>query len=339
MEPIDTTDGSPTSFPSVDDVASDILALVMRHRRMVSDSEPCGEPPCAACLAPHLARVKRAVMRREAIVFVLPAFPAKSPSPAKVLGALPDMAEQCSLEMLDGLCRRIARIYAPGARIVLCSDGRVFSDVVGMRELDVTAYHAELRRMIARLPGQSIDTFDLEDVYPGVSFAEMRERLIVRHGTPLEELKAECAAGGEPQRLYCGITRFLVEDATRPGMTMSKTALQKDCRRRAYEVIQRSKAWGDLLATCFPDAVRLSIHPQSCGSEKLGIGFIPATGPWLTPWHAVAVDIGGRFVLRKRAEAEAMGAYLVERDGRPSHYVMPDAYGSEEGLPEAVNAR
>jgi pyoverdine/dityrosine biosynthesis protein Dit1 len=338
MDPVDATHGLPNSFPSVDDVALDILALVMRHRRVAPDSEPCGQPPCGACLAPHLARVRRAVVRDEAIIFVLPAFPAKSPNPAKVLGPLPDMAEQCSLEMLDGLCRRIRRYYAPGARIVLCSDGRVFSDVVGMRELDVTAYQAELRRMIARLPGRSLDTFDLEDVYPGVSFVEMREQLIQRHGTPLPELKSAVLGGGEPQRLYCGITRFLLEDAARPGLTMSRTALQKDCRRRAYEVIQRSKAWGDLLASCFPDAVRLSIHPQSCGSEKLGIGFVPATGPWLTPWHAVAVDIGGRFVLRRRAEAEAMGARLIEEGGRPSHYVLPDVHASEN-LPEAVNAR
>lgn len=322
----------------VEEVASAILALVLRHRRMAPESGPCGQSPCAACLAPHLARVTRAVARQEAIVFVLPAFPAKSPNPAKVLGPLPDMAEECSLEMLDGLCDRIRRIYAPGARIVLCSDGRVFSDVVGMREEDVSAYHAELRRMMARLPGRSFDTFDLEDVYPGIPFDEMRARLIERHGTPIEELRNEVLGGGEPQRLYCGITRFLVEDATRPGSTMSRTALQKECRRRAYEVVQRSKAWGDLLACCFPDAVRLSIHPQSCGSEKLGIGFVEATGPWLTPWHAVAVNVGGRFVLQKRAEAEAMGARLVERDGRPSHYVLPEVRASKI-LPEAVDAR
>ena len=144
----------------------------------------------------------------------------------------------------------------------------------------------------------------------------------------LEDLKNEVRAGGEPERLYCGITRFLLEDATRPGMTMSRTALQKDCRRRSYEVILRSKAWGALLARHFPEAVRLSIHPQSCGSEKLGIVFTEASDAWLTPWHGVALDVGGRFVLRKRSEAEAMGARLVMREGRPSHYVLPDRESS-----------
>jgi pyoverdine/dityrosine biosynthesis protein Dit1 len=105
-------------------------------------------------------------------------------------------------------------------------------------------------------------------------------------------------------------------------MTISRTALQKDCRRRAYEVVQRSKAWGALLATCFPDAVRLSIHPQACGSEKIGIHLMMTADSWLTPWHGVAVEAEGRFVLLKRREAESLGAKLVFQNGRPSHYVL-----------------
>lgn len=329
----------PSSGDADKEVALDILRLVMRHRRVAAGSKACGnDDPCATCVAPHLDRVVRSVARQRPIVFVLPAFPAKSPNPAKVLGPLPDMAEQCSLEFLDSLCARIRRRYSPGVRLLVCSDGRVFSDVVGMRETDVTAYRAVLAGMIARLPGQGIDTFDLEDAYTGGSFDELRARLLAEHGTPLDELKDEIRAGGEPQRLYLGITRFLLEDATRPGMSMSRTALQKECRRKAYEVIQRSKAWGDLLARHFPDAVRLSIHPQSCGSEKLGIAFTEASDAWLTPWHGAALDVGGRFVLRKRAEIEAMGARLVMRDGRPSHYVLADRESSV-GLVGAADAR
>ena len=313
------------------EVALDILRLVMRHRRVAAGSPTCvNDDPCASCLAPHLDRVVRSVARRRPIVFVLPAFPSKSPNPGKVLGPLPDMAEWCSLEFLDSLCARIRRRYAPGVRFLVCSDGRVFSDVVGMRESDVSAYRAVLAGMIARLPEQAIGTFDLEDAYMTGSFDELRARLVAEHGTPLSELKDEVRAGGEPQRLYLGITRFLLEDATRPGMTMSRTALQKDCRRKAYEVIQRSKAWGNLLSLHFPDAVRLSIHPQSCGSEKLGIAFTESSDAWLTPWHGVALDVGGRFVLRKRSEVEAMKARLVMRDGRPSHYVLPDVLPDRE---------
>src|SRR5207237_1208071 len=117
-------------------VATAILALVMGHRRVPSESGLCAQHECAACVTQHIGRVMSAIERREPVVFVLPAFPGKSPNPAKVLGPRADMAERQSLAFLNALCLRIQKIYAPGARIVLCSDGRVFNDVVGIDEKD-----------------------------------------------------------------------------------------------------------------------------------------------------------------------------------------------------------
>ncbi len=303
-------------------VAHEILGLFLPHRRLAQESAPCSPGGCANCLAPHLRRVIDSVERGAPVVFILPAFPGKSPNPAKVLSPRADMAERQSLAFLDGLCRRVASVYAPGARIVLCSDGRVFSDVVGIDECDITTYQRDLSSLIDELGTKSLSTFNLDDVFADCTFDGMRTRLMENHGEPLESLKARVREGGEPQRMYCGITRFLLEDASRPDMTTSKTSLQKDCRRRAYEVVRRSKAWDSLLTECFPDAVRLSIHPQVCGSRKLGIHLMETTDGWLTPWHGVAVDVGGAFVLRKRQDVERAGATLVFSNGRPSHYVL-----------------
>ncbi|MXN76951.1 L-tyrosine/L-tryptophan isonitrile synthase family protein [Burkholderia sp. 4701] len=299
----------------------EILGLVMKHRRVAAHS-PCEGPLCPTCLGPHLDRVIKVIERDEPVVFVLPAFPAKSPNPGKVLGPTPDMAERQSLAFLNDLCKRIGAVYAAGARIVLCSDGRVFSDAVGMNECDVTAYQQGISALIEELGASALSTFNLDDVFPGSGFDEMRARLMTSHGQPLDELRAAVRAGGEAERMYCGITRFLVEDATRPDMDISKTALQKECRERAYQVVQRSKAWDGLLATIFPDAVRLSIHPQSCGSRKIGIHMMETADGWLTPWHGVAALVNGSFRLLKRREAEAAGAELVFQNGRPSHYVL-----------------
>ena len=311
--------------------ATSILVDVMKFRRMVDGNASCG-PSCTDCIQPHLHNVTAAILANRPITFVLPAFPGKSPSPAKVLGPLPDMAERCSLEFLGHLCERVRQYHAPGARIILCSDGRVFSDAVGMRDEDVTAYQRELSSMIEELGLDTIETFNLDDLFAGASFTEMRARLLERYGASLETLKDKVRQGGKPgadresedaNRLYCGITRFLVEDATYPGQTRSRTAIQKDCRTRAYAVIQRSNAWSNLIGECFPDAVRLSIHPQTCGSAKLGIRLLDGE-TWMTPWHGVAVAVDGRFTLVKRSEAEAMGAHLVHAAGRPSHYVVSD---------------
>lgn len=269
-------------------------------------------------------------MGRRPVTLVLPAFPGKSPNPAKVLGTLPDMAERQALEFLQRLCDQVKEYYSPGAHIILCSDGRVFSDVVGMRDDDITVYQNELTRIIAESGFTSLSTFDLDDLYAGLNFDQMRAKLMEQHGEPIETLKSSVSRGKheesamedkEAHRLYCGITRFLVEDAMTPGQKRSKTAIQKECRVRAYSVIQRSKAWGEWVEAQFPYAVRLSIHPQDCGGKKLGIRLIEPDN-WMTPWHGVAVEVGGRFILLKRSQADQLGARLIHIDGRPSHYTL-----------------
>jgi pyoverdine/dityrosine biosynthesis protein Dit1 len=43
----------------------------------------------------------------------------------------------------------------------------------------------------------------------------------------------------------------------------------------------------------------------------------------MTPWHGVALKTEGRFVLVKRAEAEALGARLMSEDNSASYYETP----------------
>lgn len=321
--------------------AKDILADVLQFRRTAGPETRCATSPCQECAAPHLSKVASAIANGRPITFVLPAFPGKSPNLGKVLGTLPDMAERCALEFLQGLCDRIERRYSPGARIILTSDGRVFGDSVGMRDEDVSAYQAAIAKMIEELGLSSLSTLHLDDIYEGLTFDQMRSRLMEEYGEPLRLLKAAIKRGNgnthdcladdiEVHRVYCGMTRFLVEDSTFPGQTLSRTAIQKECRIRAYEVVRGSRAWGNAIEKLFPTAVRLSIHPQSCGAKKLGIRLIEPDN-WLTPWHGVAVDVGGRFMLFHRSKAESLGARLVTQSGRPSHYVLEPHQLQEAG--------
>jgi pyoverdine/dityrosine biosynthesis protein Dit1 len=312
-----------------------VLKEVMQCRRGASNHTCTPEAPCAACTGSHLAKMVAQIEQGQPITFVLPAFPGKSPNLAKVLGTLPDMAERRALLFLQQLCERIGRIYEPGARIILASDGRVFSSVVGMSDENVTAYRDELRQMIAQMGLDKISTFNLEELYEGSDFDQMRQQMMEEFGQSLEVFRSAVGRAARDQqaspedremhRLYCGITRFLVEDATFPGQTQSRNAIQKECRIRAYQVIQHSQAWSGLVEHCFPEAVRLSIHPHGCGSNKLGIHFIEtAEGDnWMTPWHAVALEVEeGRFILTRRSAALQLGARLVVENGRPSHFTL-----------------
>ncbi|WP_431041675.1 L-tyrosine/L-tryptophan isonitrile synthase family protein [Streptomyces sp. P1-3] len=332
----------------VGQLARRIMELVLRHQRTAAvaagpdrartgrgdpdrggTDDGCAAPPgasCPRCLAAHARQVAAAVAAGRPVTFVLPAFPGKSPNPAKVLGVLPDLAERLALGFLDGLCGRIQAVYAPGARVLICSDGRVFSDAVGIPDEHITAYQRALQTLIDRLPHQGVGLFTLDDVpeLAGAEHERMRAVLAERYAEPLATLR-ERVRSGEEVALYRAITRFLFEDGNTPGYTGSRAALQRDARARAYTVIQRSRAWGALLAERFPDAVRLSIHPQPCGAGKLGIHLVETADNWLTPWHSVALDTGDRFVLVPRGEAERRGARLVHSGGRPSHYTMAGA--------------
>ncbi|MDB5101360.1 MAG: pyoverdine biosynthesis protein PvcA [Cyanobacteria bacterium RYN_339] len=313
------------------ETAKAILLEVMRHRRMAGPNATC---TCDACMAPHMPRITASVVANQPITLVLPAFPGKSPNQAKVLGTLPDMAEENAVKFLQQLAERIGRIYEPGAQIVLASDGRIFSDVVGLKDEDVTAYRDSLNQMIAELGLKNLSTFNLEEIYEDLSFDEMRAAVMDEFSVSVEDLRTAVKAAQTPEataddvemnRLYCGITRFLVEDATFPGQTISRNQIQKDARARAYGVIQRSNAWSGVVEKHFPDAVRLSIHPHGCGSAKLGIHLSePAQADnWITPWHGVALELeDGRFVLAKRSQAETLGARIVERNGRLSHFTL-----------------
>lgn len=311
-------------------VAKRILAEVMIFRRVPDTVSLCGAG-CRKCTLPHLPKIISAVKKNEPVPFILPAFPGKSPNPEKVLGPLPDHAERLSLNFLGTLCRRIKKFYTPGIKMILCSDGRVFSDVVGMNESDVTAYQVELDRLIKEMSLADLSIFNLDYFYKDFHFVQMRDELMKRYGQSLDFLKHKIRNGAKPSaspdeqeanRMYSGITRFLFEDAMHAGQTKSRTAIQKESRSKAYEVIRRSNAWSALISEHFPEAVRLSIHPQTCGSKKLGIRLI-GNESWMTPWHGVAVESKKGYVLLKRSEAEALGAKLIcASDGRHSHYQL-----------------
>lgn len=313
------------------ETSESILSEVMRFRRLPKENRVCNDNQCNSCSSVYLPKITSAVERGIPVSFVLPAFPGKSPNLNKVLGHLPDLAEKLSLAFLGSLCEKVKSIYPPGIKIIICSDGRVFSDVVGMKEEHVSAYQSELDRLIKKMNLKDISTFNLDNVYEELSFDQMRDELMNSFGQSMGKLKNKIKNGAgekpsnteiEANRMYRGMTRFLFEDSLFPGQTKSRAAIQRDAKARAYDVIRRSNAWSDLIEEKFSYAVRLSIHPQGCGSKKLGMRLV-GNESWMTPWHGVALETSNGFVLVKRRQAEELQAELImDSSGRPSHYKL-----------------
>lgn len=310
----------PVGRPS-DELAKQILELTFRFRRLADPDDPCGKQPCSLCFAVQQERVLRYVERNEPVHFLLPAFPAKSRNPGKVLGALPDLGERMSVEFLQTFCDLVSHVYEPGAKILICSDGHVFSDLLGIPDDDVTAYRDELQQVIDTIGGEAIGLYALDDAFGLDSYDDMREVLVTRYGIPLDDLREEVRTDLQARSMFNGMHRFMVEDHVPLNEGVSRSRISRECKELAYQMIQRSRAWGDLVGDIFPDSLRLSIHPQHSHAGKIGFHLIRTKDNWLTPWHGVLVDDGKNITLMKRSQAEHHNASLVWRHGRPSHFV------------------
>jgi pyoverdine/dityrosine biosynthesis protein Dit1 len=312
-------------------VSHRILEILYRYQRvdesLTADGdgrEGEGDRSCPACLEVRQASLERFVERDEPIHFVVPAFPAKSPNRGKVLGELPDLGEQVSLGFLQSLCDYVSHFYKPGARITICSDGHVFGDIVGVSDGSVTAYREGLADMIDTLRLSSLDLFGLDDAFGGTDYPKLRRILEESYSAPLKELKENISTDKGTRALFNGIHRFMFEDAVaRCDGETSRNRLRKDSKETAYQTIIRSNAWSRVVAEKFPEAIRLSIHPQPPHSKKFGLQLMSTRDGWLTPWHGVVLDDGAKRYLVKRWDAERMQASVVQRDGRPSHFVAP----------------
>ncbi len=107
------------------EIAAKVLQIIDRYRlRKPSNATTKADEGALKFLALIYSHVKAG----DVIPMCLPAFPFKSPnSISKVLGKLPDRAEDLALSHLNGLCASIERVYAPGAKLTIISDGLVYN--------------------------------------------------------------------------------------------------------------------------------------------------------------------------------------------------------------------
>ncbi len=232
------------------------------------------------------------------------------------------IGEQLALLNINDLLEQIAAIYVPGARLTICSDGRVFNDIVSVSDDEVTAYLVALQTLVTELKLSRIDFFDLSDCWPNMTFKAMREHLVKFHASSIEDIKNAVKNNENEKKLFNGLHRFLVEDYAYLVKNKSKNQIRKLAHQHTYQLIQRSHAWGELIKSKYLNSIRLSIHPQTCQSNKLAYQLVESSYRWATPWHNVVVLQQGRVTLMKNSEAMRMPTQLIWRHGRPSHYQL-----------------
>jgi pyoverdine/dityrosine biosynthesis protein Dit1 len=299
-----------------EEISLKILRELLQYRRRFPGDDTSIAEEERRVTQVQLPRIRAFIENEQRIEFVLPAFPTKSPNTNKVIGAVPDMAERLSLIFLNSLCQRIQLYYPPGAHIVICSDGHVFGDLIRVSDDAINHYQREIESLLHEVGATYLSVFNLGDVKGLAEHTDdydlLRRLLVEGYAESEEAIKQQLMQDEQGLLLYRAITRFLYEDSQLPGYSGSNAALQKDAKQRACGVIQRSWAWGNLLAQHFPAAIRLSIHPQPVDSLKMGIHMMPTKDDWLTPWHGVAANVNG----------QSLDGELVEIRGTPSHYLI-----------------
>jgi L-tyrosine isonitrile synthase len=303
-------------------LSHEVLKILKPHLRVAENFCKCEFHNLNDCFHIHLNKLAQLTEKGLPISFVLPAFPAKSPNNNKTMGYLPDLGEYLALQFLNDLCEKIRNIYTPGAKIIICSDGRVFNDLVKVSDSEVNAYNQAIQQIISTEGMTNITTFGLDDYYGNMSYEAMREKLINGHGDLLSVIKSQIKEHDSEKNLFNGIHRFIFEDHLTLMESISKNKLRELTKETAYQVIQRSHAWGAFVQKTFPSAVRLSIHPQCCGSEKLGIMLLKSKDRWATPWHRVVLFDGKEHILVRKKEAEEMGGFPIFKQQQFSHYVL-----------------
>lgn len=274
----------------------------------------------------HHRKISEAVSAGRPIQMILPAFPAKSSNRQKTLGILPDFGEVLALKRLNELCETIAQIYEPGARLVVCSDGRVFSDLVQVSDDAVDDYSRGIATILEEYKLSRLSTFNLEDVFAEfATYDQMRSALVRNYGESVDLIRERVARESDALQLFNGIHRFLFEDFSVLFPHLSRNQLRVTTKTYAYEVIQRSNAWSRLVEGQFGQALRLSIHPQAEASAKIGIRLLSSDDRWRTPWHSAVLFDGQEYRLVRRQEAEQMNATLTQADGKYPYFVARGA--------------
>jgi pyoverdine/dityrosine biosynthesis protein Dit1 len=308
----------------LDFLSEQILAIVFRHRNVAPSSRAPSGFEIAQSNEFHRAKIRHYLERNLPVTLVLPAFPAKSPNPKKTAGSLPDYGEVLALRMLNELCKEIQSAYSPGAEIIICSDGRVFSDLVQVSDDAVNEYGREIKKIIEECHFTHLTTHNLEDVFDDCQgFDEMRDRLVKEYAQSTGEVREKVKVDEAFRQLFNGIHRFLFEDLLVLWPSRSRNQVRLLSKELAYGVVQRSQAWSGLVERNFPKALRLSIHPQAVASPKIGIRLLPGEDLWGTPWHNVALYDGSRYTLMKREKAEALKAIPRTANGRHTYFVLP----------------
>ncbi|KAI0522108.1 Pyoverdine/dityrosine biosynthesis protein-domain-containing protein [Xylaria bambusicola] len=253
----------------------------------------------------YLPTVTKQVAAGIPVRILLPAFPFKQDSDSVVLGPLPDLGEELALARLQGLCDDISTVYETGAEVLICSDGLVYHDLMGVSVDAAWEFGEALRAMATRIEAHSIKFIRLWDLLDHPSrhlhqeSPEKAKAYYLEHGACIrrELLYRFSDVDFDATVALATDKAWATTHASYVGVLSKKATENPD--NIAKQMMVRGKAYARGLNAVLPDYLRLSIH-DSAGKDKLSLAMVPPpherASVGLMPWRSVvAIDSDGSY--------------------------------------------
>ena len=255
------------------------------------------------------------------ISFVMLGFPMKSKnSRDKVLGVLPDMAEQVAFENFANFDSLIRAVYPPGVNMTIVSDGYIFNDILGIEDRTVQQYEEMSVDMSKVAP---MTWFDMTKFYDKrQSKATVRSKIMTQFGISPEELQRRILFDVNVNQLYRGMTIFMTEEKAIEEFP-SNNQRQKAAKILTREMMLRNEAYSGLVQQEFKQHIRLSMHHSINDGAKYSFQLIPSKAgkAWASPWHCALLLENNDYTTIHKKDAIAAGYELQFKDGRPYNFI------------------
>lgn len=256
---------------------------------------------------------------QQPIKFSMLGYPFKSTNTRdKVLGPMPDLAEELSLQNFRRFADQVKEVYSPGVQFSFISDGLIFADIMNADEAITRDYYDRSRALSDRYSVPAT-WFTMTDFYaPGLTLPVIREKITTQFGISPEELRRRILFDPNVNYLYRGISIFMTEELATQSFP-SNNQKQKKAKSLATEMMFRNEAYSKLIQTNFSDHIRLSMHPSINDGVKYSFQLIP--GARFSPWHSCAVQFkSAQPTTMHRKDAEAAGYELVNVNNQPYYF-------------------
>ncbi|KAJ3533666.1 hypothetical protein NM208_g7882 [Fusarium decemcellulare] len=281
------TDLNDKTIWGTDETSSRILAIIFEY---ALDKFDDSKDRLAAGMSKFLSIIKGFVMAGKPIDMCLPAFPFKSANKVhKVLGFLPDKAEELALQRLDTIClHRDTWAYGQALRALAVKKGLKQIDFACLQDL-----------VEFPLPEQ------MSEIVYVANATNFRRYLLNKYGKEDLDIDHEIATKPDTLMTYRG----------------SNHVYKRDVKYLAKEMIIRGYAFARAIKTTFPNHLRLSIH-QSTGEHKVSLSLLHTKTGYTTPWHCcVALMADGEWLSAPIGNFRHDPRFhVVYEDGRPSYF-------------------